>query len=172
MRFNSFHGFAISENDVPYNRIHPLCGYDGAASVWLSPQTMIGVTASFLVVSAIICFTVDVDYRVRIRDADHKSFTLHEKTKLFYSYLRTCMTMRRWPTEMWDTIRPVLLPCLFVLLYASAPSSNVSYMKYLYTQLNFALYEYHLTTQCATVAGLVGTLAYLACLPKARSVRI
>lgn len=144
----------------------------GAVSVWLSPRTMIGVTASFPVVSAIICFWVDVDHRVRIRDEYDKSFTLHEKTKLFYSYLRACMTMRRWPTEMWDTIRPVLLPCLFVLLYASAPSSNVSYMKYLYTQLNFALYEYHLIAQCATVGGLVGTLAYWACFRKARNVRI
>lgn len=73
---------------------------------------------------------------------------------------------------MVETIKPVVLPAIFILMYASFPTSNVAYWNYVYTSLPFSLFDLHLISQFTMIGGLLGTLIYWVSFRKFENIRL
>ena len=125
----------------------------GGLSTVLDSRTMICLTSVFPLMAVCICI-----FRVVERQA--QSETLHKRTMHFIAYLKTCAGERRFPSELVATVKPVLLPSIFILLYASSPSSNQAFSNFLFTSLPFSQVDYHAVSLCATIGSLIGTLTY------------
>ena len=139
----------------------------GALSSALSPRTLIAASALFPLLSVCVCLAVPVDLSSISAHSPH----IFVRTRQFFNYLGDCIRSRRLPREMMGTISPVLLPSVFILLYASSPSSNVAFMHYIYTSLGFSSVELHAIAQCAAIGGLVGTLIFWKAFRRSRDVR-
>ena len=125
----------------------------GGLSTHISPRTIITITCVFPILSGIT-------YSLIPEPSFTESVSVFPKTKLLFKYLNACIRSRRWPIELFATVKPVLLPSVFILLYASCPSSGIMFTNYLYTYLNFSQFEFHLISQCGNIGSLLGTLIY------------
>jgi hypothetical protein len=129
----------------------------GGLSKYLEPRTILAISAIFPFTSALI--VVWFRHSIETRSGD-QGMIVFEKTSRFVFYIRTCVSEKRWPTEIFRTIKPVVLPSVFILLYASCPSSNVIFVSYLYSLNLFDQFQFHVITLCGMVGGLVGTVVY------------
>lgn len=93
-------------------------------------------------------------------ESSGSSTIVHQKTKLLWDYLKTCIRERKRPTNFTSTTCTVVGPCLFILLYASCPSSNVIYNSFLVNELKFSNAEYHAISLTGAIGGLLGTFIY------------
>jgi hypothetical protein len=137
----------------------------GSLSGVLSPRTLISATAVFPMIAIVVSFVVEIEHP-GMKDVVHK------RTLEVLMYIRRNIRERVFPREIVNTITPVLLPCVFVLLYASCPSSNIPFSNYLLTKLNFSKGEYHAISLCGTIGGLLGTLLYWKLLRNTLSIRL
>ncbi len=130
----------------------------GGLSRFFEPRTILAMSAMFPFTSALItaCFRDSIEARPQ---AD-QGIIVFEKTSQFLSYIRRCVSEKRWPEEIFRTIKPVLVPSVFILLYASCPSSNVVFGSYLYSLNLFDQFQFHIITLCGMIGGLVGTVVY------------
>jgi len=138
----------------------------GLSALGISPRMIIGFSALFPFIS---CLTVL--WGLKEVKLGNEMEPVFEKTRKFFDYIRTCYKDRKYPTEFLQTARPVVLPCVFILLYASCPSSNVVFVNYLYSLSSFDQWEFHMITLCGILGGLVGTLSYWKSFRNTRDIR-
>ena len=136
----------------------------GGLSTILGARAIISLSAIFPIMSLFVCC-------VWIKEDSRQPDPLHKRTKEFVGYIQSCWEQKRFPTEFLTTVKPVLLPSLFVLLYAASPSSNQAFSNFLFTSIAFSPMEYHAIALCATVGGLLGTIAYWGLLRDKTSLR-
>ena len=115
----------------------------GGLSTELPPRVIISMSAIFPLMSAIICMFAPLE----------QNFGCIGK-KNFVTYICECVRVRRLSGK------PVLIPAVFILLYASLPTSSVPFMTYMYQNLGFSNSELHAVAQCASLGGLAGTVLY------------
>ena len=131
----------------------------GSLSTCFEPRTIIAMSATFPFISSIVILIARDTIETR---KPREQVLVFEKTSLFITYIKKCISERRWPVEMVTTISPVLIPSIFILLYASSPSSNVVFMSYLYSLNSLDQFQFHIVTLCGMIGGLLGTLIYWA----------
>jgi hypothetical protein len=136
----------------------------GGLSVVISPRTIISMTSVFPALGAIIILFVNVE---RSGAAE----IVNEKTRRFLAYMKECITEKRLPVDFINTVKPVILPCIFIFLYACSPSSSVPFTNYLYTELKFSSEACHAILLCGTIGSLCGSLIYWKAFRKSRDVR-
>lgn len=118
----------------------------GLLSAGLSTRWIITISCIFPIISAIICILVPLEqHYMRIPMA-------RQNVSSFFRSVCSRMTEHRWKT--------ILIPGLFVFVYASIPTSNVPFNFFVYQSLGFSDTQLHAFTQCASIGSLVGTIAY------------
>jgi hypothetical protein len=124
------------------------------SSTGVSERTLVTCSAVFPFTSFLIVTFCSFDTK-------HSALApVYEKTQRFFKYMITCVRECRYPKELIATVKPVVLPCIFILLYASCPSSNVVFVNYLYNLSAFDQWQFHVITLCGLIGALVGTLSY------------
>jgi len=136
----------------------------GGLSTFLAARTIIPLTAIFPLVALIVSLCSSLEKTGTVE-------SVHKKAKKFLEYVRICIRERRKPTDLFKAVGDFLLPCLFILLYASCPTSAVAFSNYLFTQLKFTPAEYHAISLCGTVGSLVGTIVYWKSFRKSTTVK-
>ena len=136
--------------------------FAGLLSHTLSPRTLTSVSGVFPFLMVIVCC---ITYLEPSQHAEGP------KVREFFSYMHQCIRTRRWPLEMFRTIMPILLPSIFVLVYASCPTSNVAYAHYLYTETDFTQFQFHMIAQFTSIGGLIGTGIFWLVFRKIKSIQ-
>ena len=129
----------------------------GLLSTALSSRWIITISCIFPIISAIICMFVPLEQQyVRI------PMTRQNGSSLFRS---VCSSIKE---QRW---RSMVIPGLFVFVYASIPTSNVPFNSFVYQSLGFSDPQLHAFTQCASVGSLIGTIAYWFLFRKTEDIR-
>ena len=136
----------------------------GGLSSILPARTIISLTAVFPVIAVVVTVLINIE-------RPGATELVHVKTMQLFSYLKGCVIERKRPSDLYQTVKPVILPCIFIFLYASSPSSTVPFTNYLFTQLSFTSGELHAISLCGSIGGLCGTLIYWKAFRKSRGVR-
>jgi hypothetical protein len=130
----------------------------GTLSKCMTPRSLLAMSSMFPVVSSLV--VLFARNSIEPESSPQQTLIVFEKTGQFVSYIRECVSKKRMPQELFRTIKPVVIPSIFILLYASCPTSNVVFVSYLYSLDIFDQFQFHVITLCGIVGGLVGTLLY------------
>ena len=130
----------------------------GSLSTCLKPRSILALSSMFPCFSSLLVLLS----RSCIESPNQlqQKVIVFERTGRFISYIKRCASERRWPSELIQTIKPVILPSIFILLYASSPSSNVVFVSYLYSLNMLDQFQFHVLTLCGILGGLIGTVFY------------
>jgi len=130
----------------------------GSLSKCLAPRNILAVASVFPFLSSIV--TLFARSSIESHNTSEQRVIVFEKTAQFVAYTKKCFSEKRWPSEVFHTIKPVVIPSIFILLYASSPNSNVVFVSYLYSLNMLDQFQFHVITLCGILGGLVGTLLY------------
>jgi hypothetical protein len=135
----------------------------GALSTIWDPDDIICIAAIFPAIGFLI--TAVIPMGTSPSQESHRA-------KQFIEYLKACIRDRRRPVELLETLAPIILPCVFVLIYASCPSSNIAFMTFVYTSFGFSNAQLHIVSLCSMIGSLGGTVIYWLAFRNFQSIRL